>query len=109
MVAYDMRNGNAWYLDSWNKRLTNVQRAKRVLLKMRQTLGRRDGEARVVQDTPSQCNGRGPGVDCGVFVCSWLLRYCLGEENGFFRVWQRDMNEFRMHLAISVMENVLVL
>ena len=109
MVAYDVETGDSWYLDSWNKRTSNSQRSQRVLSFMKSILGRRYGNSRVVQGCPEQYYGRGSGVDCGVFVCSWLLRYCLDEQNGPFTIYQRDMNEFRMHLAVSVVDNTLVL
>ena len=108
-MCYDMRSGEAKYYDSFNASRGHRDRAIRTLKFMARMLKITfdKSKASVPSGTPQQHYGSGAGVDCGGFVCGFMLQLARAEP--LSRITQQSrMRDFRLHMLVSVCKNKLL-
>ena len=111
LVSYRLDTGLCEYFDSLitcGETRLHVGRAQRVLRFCNRVMGRDEsfGEACAHPQTPQQHWRGGPGVDCGVFVCAFMLMIC--QDTSVSRMSQHVASDFRKHIAVSIHSNKLI-
>ena len=103
-----MRSGESKYYDSLNHHCGHKDHAIRILSFMSHMLKIKfDGSKTTVPSgTPQQHYGVGVGVDCGVFVCGFMLQLIRGDP--LSRITQSLMRDFRLHMLVSVFNDKLL-